>query len=143
MRPRPLQLTKQPDWSYGESDSGAAPPRTGNTRCTSPVEPTRAGRSGTRAEHRAIPSTLDDVHDAIEALIDRAIADGEEDLDDRIDDVVIAVRTHVDVTKRVLVPMVRRVGDDEGDRLADAAEAQERTLLRLVGEIDRSNARSC
>ena len=58
---------------------------------------------------------------------------------DRVADVVVAVRTHVDVTRRVLFPMVRRVGDDDGDRLADAAEAQERTLLRLVGEVDESN----
>jgi NADH:ubiquinone oxidoreductase subunit F (NADH-binding)/nucleotide-binding universal stress UspA family protein len=141
-----LQLAKQPDWSYGDSDSGATPAaRLGNT----PVH--IAGRSRPRTWPEWTPSVstehplelVDEVHDAIEALIDRAMADGEDDLDDRIDDVVVAVRTHVDVTKRVLFPMVRRVGDDDGDRLADAAETQERTLLRLVSEIDRSDAHRC
>ena len=139
-----LQLTKQPDWSYGDDDSGAAPAaRLGNT----PVHVARPGRPRAWPEWTASVSSehpleiIDDAHEAIDALIDRAMADGEADLDERVEDVVIAVRTHVDVTKRVLFPMVRRVGDDDGDRLADAAEAQERTLLRLVRDIDRSDAR--
>jgi nucleotide-binding universal stress UspA family protein len=139
------QRAKQPDWSYGDSDSGATPAaRLGNT----PVHIARRGRTGKWPEWTPSVNTeqpfplvddVHDVHDAIDALIDRAMADGEEDLDDPIADVVVAVRTHVDVTKRVLFPMVRRVGDDDGDRLADAAEAQERTVLRLVGQIDRAD----
>lgn len=65
--------------------------------------------------------------------------DGHELVEDRVDDVVLAVRTHIDVTQRVLYPMLRRVGNDEGERLADAAEAQERTLSRIVDGIDRSD----
>jgi nucleotide-binding universal stress UspA family protein len=84
---------------------------------------------------------IEETHDAIDSLIDRALADGEDDRDARIDDVVVAVRTHVDVTRRVLFPMVRRVGDEVGERLADAAEAQERALLDLVAGIDATNPR--
>lgn len=139
------QLDKQPDWSYGGSDSGATPAaRLGNT----PVHVDGPSRPRPWPEWEPSESTerplelIDDAHDAIEALIDRAMVDGADDLDDRLDDVVVAVRTHVDVTRRVLFPMARRVGDDDGERLADAAQAQERTLLRLVREIDRSDARS-
>jgi NADH-quinone oxidoreductase subunit F len=139
------QLNKQPDWSYGDKDSGATPAaRLGNTpvhvvaeRRTSPwPEWTPSGSS------TGDPLDIIDVaHEAIDALIDRAMADDEVDLDGRIDDLVAAVRTHVDVTRRVLFPMVRRVDDDIGERLADAAEAQERTLLLLTSEIDRTDAR--
>jgi NADH:ubiquinone oxidoreductase subunit F (NADH-binding)/nucleotide-binding universal stress UspA family protein len=137
-----LQPDKQPDWSYEDSDSGTAPAaRLGNT----PVHVAPRRRSRTWPEWTAsVGNTqplelLDDAHGAIEALIDRAMDSGDGDLDGRIDDVVVAVRTHVDVTRRVLFPMVRRVGGEEGDRLADAAEAQERTLLQLAAEIDRTD----
>jgi NADH:ubiquinone oxidoreductase subunit F (NADH-binding)/nucleotide-binding universal stress UspA family protein len=136
------QLSKQPDWSYGDHDSGATPAaRLGNT----PVRIASRTRTPTWSEWAPSVSTelplelIDDAHNDIEALIDRAMAGGDDRLDDRVDDVVIAIRTHVDVTGRVLFPMLRRVGDDAGDRLADAAEAQEQTLLRLVDEIQQSS----
>jgi NADH:ubiquinone oxidoreductase subunit F (NADH-binding)/nucleotide-binding universal stress UspA family protein len=137
------QATKQPDWSHDAIDSGAAPAaRLGNTPVHLAARPRPsawpAWSAGESAE--AALDIIGDAHDDIELLLDRAMADGAADLDDRIDDVAIAVRTHVDVTTRVLFPMVRRVGDDDGDRLADAAEAQAGTLLRLVAELDRSNA---
>ncbi|MGE0140526.1 MAG: universal stress protein [Ilumatobacteraceae bacterium] len=138
------QLIKQPDWSYGDHDSGAAPAaRLGNT----PVHIADPRRPRAWAEWTASVSDehplelLDDAHDAIDALIDRAMADQQDDVNDRVDDVVLAVRVHVDATTRVLLPMVRRVGGADGDRLADAAEAQACALLRLVGVIDRSDAR--
>ena len=82
---------------------------------------------------------VDDAHSAIDAMIELAIAAGEQAVEDRMDDVAIAVRTHIDVTQRVLYPMARRVGGEEGELLADAAEAQERRLSRLVADIDRAN----
>ena len=81
---------------------------------------------------------VDDAHSAIDAMIELAIAAGEQAVEDRMDDVAIAVRTHIDVTQRVLYPMARRIGGEEGELLVDAAEAQERRLSRLVGDIDRS-----
>ena len=72
-------------------------------------------------------------------MIELAIAAGEQAVEDRMDDVAVAVRTHIDVTQRVLYPMARRIGGEEGELLADAAEAQERRLSRLVGDIDRAN----
>jgi nucleotide-binding universal stress UspA family protein len=143
------QLDKQPDWSFDDTDSGATPAaRLGNT----PVHINRRHPTTTWPEWAADTTTdpslvlaadVHDVHDAIEALIDHAMEQRDEDLDDRVAAVAVAVRTHVDATRRVLFPMARRVGDDEGDRLVDAAEAQEEHLLRLVGEINRSDIRRC
>jgi NADH:ubiquinone oxidoreductase subunit F (NADH-binding)/nucleotide-binding universal stress UspA family protein len=136
------QLAKQPDWSFGPESSGAAPAaRLGNT----PVHLSRPYRRSTRPEWSADSGAehpldiVDDSHAAIDALIDRALADGGEEREDSSDllrAVAVAVRTHLDVTTRVLFPMLRRVGDDTGDRLADAAEAQERTVLRLLADLD-------
>ena len=136
------QLAKQPDWSYADSDSGAAPAaRLGNT----PVHIAARSRSRQWPEWSASVATghplelVDDAHSAIDAMIELAIAAGEQAVEDRMDDVAIAVRTHIDVTQRVLYPMARRIGGEEGELLVDAAEAQERRLSRLVGDIDRAN----
>ncbi len=138
-----LQLDKQPDWSYGDDDSGATPAaRLGNTLVhvvgRSAPRPWPEWTAGGSIEMPLEP--IDDAHSDIEALIDRAMADGSPD-GERIEDVRGAVRTHVDVTRRVLFPMVRRVGDEDGERLADVAEAQESTLLRLIDGADRSDVR--
>lgn len=69
-----------------------------------------------------------------------AVAGDDEAVVGRVEDLVLAVRTHIDITQRVLYPMVRRVGGDEGELLADAAEHHERALLRLVDHIDREAA---
>jgi nucleotide-binding universal stress UspA family protein len=84
---------------------------------------------------------IDDAHDRIHELIDIAI-EGGDDIERRVDDVIDAIRAHIDVTQRILYPMVRRVGGDEGDLLADAAETHEKVLLRLITEIDSSRART-
>lgn len=137
------QLDKQPDWSYDRTDSGAAPAaRLGNT----PVHIDRQVRSREWPEWRVGPGTehpLDvvvDAHEAIDALIDRALVAGAQDLERRVEEVAVAIRTHVDVTQRVLYPMLRRVGGDAGDLLADEAEAQERTLSSLIRDIEPSAA---
>lgn len=136
------QLEKQPDWSYEDTDSGAAPAaRLGDT----PVhidrrDPTPTAPDWTPSESPGASLDLvDDIHHEIDALIDGCLADDEDVLDEHIDALVVAVRTHVDVTKRVLFPMAHRIGDDDGDRLADAAEAQERRLLSMVDGIDRAD----
>jgi NADH:ubiquinone oxidoreductase subunit F (NADH-binding) len=136
------QASKQPDWSYGEHDSGAAPAaRLGDTPVhiadRSPRRTWQEWAPTATAEHPL--EVIDEVHNSIEALLDRAMADEDAALEERVADLVIAIRIHVDVTRRVLFPMVRRVGDGEGDLLADAAEAQERTLMRLVGELSRAD----
>lgn len=139
------QPHKQPDWSYGSSDSGAAPAaRLGNT----PVHIDVPVRSREWPEWRdsladGHPLELvDDAHAAIDDLINLAVVADERDIGRRVDDVVIAIGTHIDVTQRVLYPMVRRVDDDRGELLADAAEAHEQTLSRLIGAFDPADARA-
>lgn len=135
------QLTKQPDWSYGPTSSGASPAALlGNTpvHITAPVRARRWPEWSTSLSTEHPLELVDDAHAAIDALVDLAIAGGE-DLERRVADVVIAIRTHIDVIQRVLYPMLRRVGGEEGDRLADAAETQERVLTRLVDGIDLSD----
>ena len=132
------QTAKQPDWSYDSTSSGASPAALlGNT----PVKiaaPGRARRwpewtSSLRTEHPL--ELVDDAHVTIDALVDLALAGGD-DRERWIADVVIAIETHIDVMQRILYPMVRRVGDENGERLADAAERQERVLTRLTHGID-------
>ena len=135
------QPSKQPDWSY-DADSGAAPAaRLGNT----PVRIDAHVRSREWPDWRASLTAdhpleiVDEAHDTIDRLIQLAVAADVKDVERRIADVVVAVRTHIDVTQRVLYPMARRVSDGEGDVLADAAEAQERTLSRLTAKLDPLN----
>jgi NADH:ubiquinone oxidoreductase subunit F (NADH-binding)/nucleotide-binding universal stress UspA family protein len=131
------QATKQPDWSHDASDSGTPPAaRLANTpvRVVGPgpsrewPEWSSPGAGGSGEQPLQI---VDDAHDAICRSIDRALAAGEHDTAHR-DEVVLAVRRHIDVTQRVLYPMVRRIGGEEGDRLADRAEEHERVLTRLI-----------
>ncbi|MEP7045903.1 MAG: NADH-ubiquinone oxidoreductase-F iron-sulfur binding region domain-containing protein, partial [Ilumatobacteraceae bacterium] len=138
----PRQRAKQPDWSYEDSDSGAVPAaRLGNT----PVHIEVPSRSRQWPEWSASLATnhplelLDDAHWAIDALIELALAADDQAVEGLMDDVAIAVRTHIDVTQRVLYPMARRIDDEEGELLADAAETQERRLSHLVIGLDRSN----
>jgi NADH:ubiquinone oxidoreductase subunit F (NADH-binding)/nucleotide-binding universal stress UspA family protein len=136
------QLAKQPDWSYDGTDSGAAPAaRLGNT----PLHISDRGRRRQWPAWAATSATehplalIDDAHDAIDALIHLALTD--DDPGRVVDDLVLAVRRHIDVTQRVLYPMARRIGKEEGDRLADAAEAHEHTLVRLLRDIGDDHTR--
>ncbi|MGQ0434338.1 MAG: universal stress protein [Microthrixaceae bacterium] len=137
------QLAKQPDWSYGPTTSGASPAaRLGNTpvHISAPVRARRWPEWSTSLSTEHPLELVDDAHAAIDALVDLATAETE-DVERRVADVVIAIRTHIDVIQRVLYPMLRRVGGDEGDRLTDAAEMQERVLSRLADGIDLSDPR--
>lgn len=138
------QRVKQPDWSYDGSDSGSAPAALlGNT----PVHIEMPIRSREWPEWRASVAAdhpleiVDEAHAAIDAMIDQALGGDEPDMRRRFLDVVIAISTHVDVTQRVLYPMLRRVDDDQSEVLADAAEAHERTLLRLIGNVEPPDVR--
>lgn len=137
------QLTKQPDWSYGSTDSGAFPAaRLGNTpvHITAPVRARRWPEWSTSLSTEHPLEVVDDAHATIDALVDLAMS-GSDDVERRVAEVVIAIQTHIDVIQRVLYPMLRRVGDEEGDRLADAAERQERVLTRLADGVDLADPR--
>jgi hypothetical protein len=45
------------------------------------------------------------------------------------------LRVHLDVSQRVLYPMVRRVGGSAGDDVTEAAEHLERAALNLLGRL--------
>jgi len=141
----PDQAAKQPDWSNNPTDSGAAPAaHLGNT----PVHIT------TTARHRTWPEwapslaeddehpleLLDDAHDAIGMLIDIALHADPVETAGAVDDAMTAVRFHIDVTQRVLYPMVRRFGGEPGESLADAAEAHERHITQLLDDIEPVDA---
>lgn len=137
------QLSKQPDWSDGPTTSGATPAaRLGNTpvHITEPVSARQWPEWSTNVSAGHPLELVDDAHSAIHALIDLAAA-AHADAQGPVAEVVIAIRTHIDVTQRVLYPMLRRVGGEEGDRLADAAEAHERVLTRVADSIDPADPR--
>jgi NADH-ubiquinone oxidoreductase-F iron-sulfur binding region/Hemerythrin HHE cation binding domain len=129
------QLTKQPDWSYDDADSGAAPAaRLGNT----PVQVHAAPRNREWPEWAPHIETdhplqiIDDAHDAIDSQIHEALDADPAARADAVSGIALNIRTHIDVTRRILYPMVRRVGGETGDALADATESHEDALNQLV-----------
>ena len=139
------QLTKQPDWSHDGTDSGAAPAaRLGNT----PVQVAAANR--TRHWPEWVPhietdhplQLIDDTHDAIDAQIHTALDADPPARAEALRDVALSIRTHIDVTRRILYPMVRRVAGEAGDVLADAAEDQERALIQLLDVVNAEEPHS-
>ncbi len=131
----PHQHTKQPDWSDDDTDSGAAPAaRLGNT----PVHVQAAPRQRDWPEWAPHIETdhplqmIDDAHDAIDSQIHEALDADPAARADALSGIALNIRIHIDVTRRILYPMVRRVGGETGDTLADAAESQEHVLDRLV-----------
>jgi nucleotide-binding universal stress UspA family protein len=133
------QRTKQPDWSHRATDSGAAPAaRLANT----PVHLRRGSDARRWPEWSATAPNdqplqiVDEAHERIDRSIEAALDAGEDLLDARVGEVILAVRRHIDVTQRVLYPMVRRVGGEVGDQRVDEAVAQERVLSRLVARLE-------
>lgn len=134
----PGQAAKQPDWSDNPTDSGATPAaHLGNT----PVHITATTRQRTwpewapsvgATEHP--PDPLSDAFDDIGMLIDIALNADPAERAEAVNEAVTAVQIHLDVAQRVLYPMVRRVGGAPGDALADAAEAHERQITRLIDD---------
>jgi NADH:ubiquinone oxidoreductase subunit F (NADH-binding) len=152
---------KQPDWSYDEIDSGAWPAaRLGDTpvEISAPSATVPSVERSSDAPQGADSAVSDAA--ATEATAGRGVAplaqsyarlrqllqvlgdsglpaerDGEpgsaewtavwEDLDHEL-------RVHHDANRRVLLPMLRRVGGESGERAADDAESNELEAIRLV-----------
>jgi len=131
------QLDKQPDWSYGDVDSGTSP---ADLLIDTPVridEPVRGRRwvswSASPDGSRVHPLDLvDEAHALLDRLLFEALAAEPEAREAAIGKLGHITRVHVDVTRRILYPMARRHGGDRAEALAGAAEEREDLLLALA-----------
>ena len=156
------QADKQPDWSYEAEDSGRWPAaHLGDTPVdVSPRQRRPAAAAGAPSES-VNAHGADDAVDAIDAddrpvLIDvgdqldlvhhelvgalLATANG----DDSAREAAIAefadqLRHHVKVTTEVLLPWVRRVGGDDGERIAERAETIQAAAEALVDALQQAS----
>jgi NADH:ubiquinone oxidoreductase subunit F (NADH-binding) len=142
------ELLKQPDWTYGPRDSGSWPAaRLGNT----PVElggprvgqDLHAGRMSAvvTAPLQSAPFPgLITAHEGLQELLDDIVRTEPERRPPLVRSLADRLRLHLDVTGRVLYPMVRRVAAADGDDASWAAEEPERAGLRLLTLLARSAA---
>jgi NADH:ubiquinone oxidoreductase subunit F (NADH-binding) len=76
-----------------------------------------------------------DHHELVDALLRTAMAEEPSQRRAAADTFADRLRAHVEATTRVLLPWVRRVGDDEGERIADRAEALEAATEELLERV--------
>jgi NADH:ubiquinone oxidoreductase subunit F (NADH-binding) len=155
------QAAKQPDWSYESVDSGRWPAAyladvpvdvsTLRRRVASaPPPPSGAGTATDETASDVEIGLLDgadrpilvDVGDQLDfahhELVGGLLAATRGDGPTRaaaVDDFADRLRRHVDVTTQVLLPWVRRVGGDEGERVAARAEAIEAAAEHLLESL--------
>ncbi|MPY95053.1 MAG: hypothetical protein GEV08_18935 [Acidimicrobiia bacterium] len=129
---------KQPDWSYGEADSHAWPAeKLGNTPVAIEHHPARAAGAGRTGHATAAPPVepadalhlLGESHARLRLLLGR-ITDRPGD-GAAIEGLGHELRLQLDVTERVLYPMLRRVGGAEGEAAATTADDAERSAVRV------------
>ena len=160
------QADKQPDWSYEAEDSGRWPAAyLGDTPVD--VRPRRpAPRSvGVVAPRPDAADTVDDGDDVVDSvdaedrpvLIDvgdqldlvhhelvgallATAASGGDAREAAIAEFADQLRHHVKVTTEVLLPWVRRVGGDEGERVAERAEAIQAAAEGLVAALQQDSS---
>ena len=75
-------------------------------------------------------------HELVAALLATAVGE-DGDRAAAVEAFADQLRRHVEVTTRVLLPWVRRVGGDEGERVADRAEAIQSAAEDLVDTLRR------
>jgi hypothetical protein len=160
------QAAKQPDWSYEPVDSGRWPaayladvPVDVSTlrRRVAPVPPAPPSRAGTATDETASDAEIGlldgadrpilvDVGDQLDLahheLVGGLLAAARGDDTTRaaaVDDFADRLRRHVGITTQVLLPWVRRVGGDEGERVAARAEAIEAAAEHLVESLRKGH----
>ena len=79
---------------------------------------------------------VDEAHELLDRLLMDALDADPSANGDAVAKLAHLTRVHVDVTRRILYPMVRRYGADRGEALADGAEEREDLLLALVNLLD-------
>jgi NADH-quinone oxidoreductase subunit F len=157
------QADKQPDWSYEAADSGRWPAaylgdtpvdvsarRSRLARGAGAVPPTDGSSDVddadrvdlVDADHRPIVIDVGDQldlahHELVAALLATAGGDGA-DRAAAVEAFADQLQRHVQVTTQVLLPWVRRVGGDEGERVAERAEAIQSAATDLVETLRRA-----
>ncbi|HTO00864.1 MAG TPA: NADH-ubiquinone oxidoreductase-F iron-sulfur binding region domain-containing protein [Microthrixaceae bacterium] len=137
------QTLKQPDWSYGQIDSGIAPAaRLGNTEVHIDTA-TRPHRWEEWSPHDA-PfeehplAIIDEAHDLLDRLIFDALTCAEVERPAKLGKLAHITKVHMDVTRRVLYPTARRFGGEEAELLADTAEEHGNLMLALANMLGDS-----
>ncbi|MGB6056971.1 MAG: NADH-ubiquinone oxidoreductase-F iron-sulfur binding region domain-containing protein [Microthrixaceae bacterium] len=131
------QVSKQPDWSYDNLDSGIAPAaRLGNTEVLI-LEPTRVHRWEEWSPHSVLTDEhplriIDEAHDLLDRLVFDALNCDEADRPNQLGKLAHIAKVHIDVTRRVLYPTARRYGGEDGEMLADTAEERGDLMLALA-----------
>ena len=166
------QADKQPDWSYEAEDSGRWPaaylgdtpvdvsPRRRRTVSGAGVPLEQLTEDGTGADgaDTAVDAVdaderpiLVDVGDQLDLvhheLVGALLATSASGDDASAREAAIAefadqLRHHVKVTTEVLMPWVRRVGGDEGERIAERAEGIQEAAEQLVDALQQADAPS-
>jgi NADH:ubiquinone oxidoreductase subunit F (NADH-binding) len=159
------QADKQPDWSYEAEDSGRWPAAyLGDTPVDASPRHRRAGMtSEPRVEDNAdATDDTDDIVDDADArpilidvgdqldlvhheLVGALLATGASGGDGSARAAAIAefadqLRHHVKVMTEVLLPWVRRVGGDEGERVAERAEAIQTAAEHVVESLQQDSS---
>ncbi len=136
--------TKQPDWTHDPHDSGSWPAaRLGNQPLT--VEPPlihedlSARRmdaivAGANPVEGAFPVVIG-IHEHLETLLGSLRSADAASRPDILHALADALRSHIDVTQRILYPMVQRVAGASGDDASWTAEHAERAGLQLVDTL--------
>ncbi|MGD9704113.1 MAG: NADH-ubiquinone oxidoreductase-F iron-sulfur binding region domain-containing protein [Acidimicrobiia bacterium] len=159
------QATKQPDWTHASEDSGrwpaaylgdtpvhisahAAPTEAAAPEPAPSAEPAPEAVAGPilDADGRPVEINVADqlelAHaELVEALLHTASPrPGSAEQQRAIDAFEARLRAHMEVTTRVLYPMVRRVGDDAGERAAERGEHLERATARVLHDLRSSSS---
>jgi hemerythrin-like domain-containing protein len=138
------QHLKQPDWSHADRDSGAWPAaRLGNQPVVVGIPRIRENRNASRMNavarstapaDRPFPVVLS-IHAELEKLLAELADANSATRRGLIRMLGERLRSHIDVTQRVLYPMVRRVAGTAGDDASWSAEHAEREGLRIVDRL--------
>jgi hypothetical protein len=138
--PDERQYTKQPDWSHDREDSGASPaarlPGTPVRVERGTVElPEDASREGAFTEDPEV--LVDEAHDHLADLLGQFMRSPDPDSVRALSD---DLREHVDMTRRVLAPMVSRYAGAEGDDAISGATDDDLALSEEVARLARDAA---
>ncbi|HJR26978.1 MAG TPA: NADH-ubiquinone oxidoreductase-F iron-sulfur binding region domain-containing protein [Acidimicrobiales bacterium] len=143
------QDTKNPDWTYSQRDSGSWPAaRLGNAPVQIGPARVREDLTASRMASVAVPVTgprhplasLAHAHDSLLADLRAATEAPPAERARSLRALASKLLVHVDVTRRVLYPMVRRVAGTEGDASSADGSRSELAGLRLVEEMERSSS---
>jgi hypothetical protein len=126
-------VTKQPDWSHDEVDSGKFPiDRLG--RDLDEVEVEVAQREEPSAERRDPVDTILEMHAAVRTALDAVLCCADDEFKHAASQLESALAVQIDVCDRILYPWVRRV-TGEGDDAIWSAELHALDALRISAEL--------